>query len=285
MMRRVAIVCACLSIVVGCIPPIRQFDLKNQALTCEQANDYTYRTLQAMDFTITEFQPAAGRRGTVRGTRVQRNYTQSVTVVITCNGTTANVDASEDGRFLGQLEFKRGFYLAFTAIAAQTAVTEARAREEVQRPAALKKREGLQILLRPVEGLAAKRDFGLDVAAGGVLPVRVTITNASSRSYTLDPDDVVLVQADGARVHPLPVREAAQRVAAAEQRNATADNAACDDAEVARRFEEKLLTARSLTGDQGVKGFLFFPLAHYVKGRVSLEDQESEESEGFVVEF
>ena len=102
--------------VAGCTPPIRQFDLKNQALTCEQANDYAYRTLQSMGFTMTQFEPVtAAHAGTLRGTREERG-TQNVTVGITCNGTTAAIDASEDGKFLGQLEFKRGFYMAFTAI-------------------------------------------------------------------------------------------------------------------------------------------------------------------------
>jgi len=270
--------------VAGCTPPIRQFDLKNQALTCEQANDYAYRTLQSMGFTMTQFEPAtAAHAGTLRGTREERG-TQNVTVGITCNGTTAAIDASEDGKFLGQLEFKRGFYLAFTAIAAQSAVSASIAREQALRPLEQKAGQGLHVLLEPVRGLGAKLDFNLDVAAGGVLPVRVTINNVTPRNYTLDPDDVVLAQKDGTRVHPLSVADAAQRVAA-DQKPPPDGAAAPDPGEVARRFQDKLFTAHSIAPGANLQGYLFFPLADYVKGRVTLEDQASEEDEGFVVEF
>jgi len=269
----------------GCTPPIRQFDIKRQSLTCEQANDYAYRTLQSMGFTMTQFEPAtAAHAGTLRGTRDERG-TQNVTVGIACNGTTANVDASEDGKLLGQLEFKRGFYLAFTAIAAQTAISASIARQQAQRPIEGKTGQGLHVLVEPVRGLGAKLDFDLDLAAAGVLPVRVSINNVTPRIYTLDPDDIVLAQKDGTRVHPLTVADAVQRVASAATQKPANDASAPDSAEVTRRFQSKLLTARSIAAGQTLQGYLFFPLGDYVKGRVTLEDQASEEAEGFVVEF
>ncbi len=106
----------------ACTPPIRQFDLENQTLTCEHVNQYAYKTLRSMGFTITQFEPAAVQRpGTLRGSRDEHG-TQSVTVIITCTGTTAAVDASEDGRYLGQIEFKRDFHVGFTATPAAAAV-------------------------------------------------------------------------------------------------------------------------------------------------------------------
>jgi hypothetical protein len=285
MRRRLSAIALALAL-AGCTPPIRQFNLKNQSLTCEQANDYAYRTLQSMGFTMTRFEPATGAHaGTLRGTREERG-TQNVTVGIACNGTSANVDASEDGKLLGQLEFKRGFYLAFTAIAAQTAISTSIARQQAQRPIEQKTGQGLHVLVEPVRGLGAKLDFNLDLAAAGVLPVRVSINNVTPRTYTLDPDDIVLAQKDGTRVHPLTVADAVQRVAgAASQKPANDASAAPDSAEVTRRFQSKLLTARSIAAGQTLQGYLFFPLADYVKGRVTLEDQASEEAEGFVVEF
>ncbi len=141
------------------------------------------------------------------------------------------------------------------------------------------------MLLEPVTGLGAKLDFDLDLAAVGVLPVRVIINNVTPRTYRFDPDDIVLVQSDGARVHPISVGEAARRIGDVERQKATAESARPSSAEVTQRLQTRLLTGRSVAANQTLKGYLYYPLASYVKGRVTLEDQESEESEGFVVQF
>jgi len=276
-----------LSTALSCTPPIRQYALKDQKLTCARASDYSYRALQSMGFAISAFEPAAvGHRGTVRGSRQERGV-QNVTVTITCPSEgTADINASEDGRLLGQIEFKRGFYLAFTAVMAQAAVSEAAAREESQRPLEQKKAKGLQVLLQPVAGMGAKLDFALDLAADGILPVRVTINNASARTYRLDSDDVALIQTDGARVHPLPLDEVVERVAAAERAKSDGAPAApTSSADIAQRLRDRLLRASAISANQQLSGYLYFPLGTYTKGRVTLEDQESEEAAGFVVEF
>jgi hypothetical protein len=277
-----SVVCCLLSALAACTPPIRQFDLDNQALTCEQANDYSLRTLQAMGFTVTAFQPAAvGRAGRLRGTREERG-TQNVTVEVTCSGTSVDIDASEDGKLLGQLEFKRGFYLSFTGIAQAAAVTEAEQRAAALRPAAERQGTGLRVLIEPVRGQAARLDFDVDLAAAGVLPVRVTITNGTSRTYRFDPADIVLVQKDGTRVHPLSLDDTAQRVVTAPR---AADAAAPDSRVLTQQLLEHALDGDTIAAAQSLKGYLFFPLGRYVKGRVSFEDQATEENEGFVVEF
>jgi hypothetical protein len=276
-----------LSTPLSCTPPVHQYDLKNQKLTCVQANEYAFHTLQSMGFAISALDPAAvGHTGTIHGSRQERGM-QNVTVTITClSGGTASFDASQDSELLGQVELKRGFYFAFTGVAEQTAIREAAARQEAQRPLEQKKEKGLRVLLQPVAGQGAKLDFGLDLAAASILPVRVTINNASARSYSLDPDDVVLIQRDGTRVHPLPIDEVVERVAAAER--AKSDGAAAaptDDAAITQRLRDRLLQTRAVSANQQQSGYLYFPLATYTKGRVTLEDQESEEAEGFVVEF
>ncbi len=277
-----SVVCCLLCALAACTPPIRQFDLNNQALTCDQANNYALRTLQAMGFTVTAFQPAAiGRTGRLRGTREERG-TQNVTVVVTCNGKSVDIDASEDGKLLGQLEFKRGFYLSFTGIAQAAAVSEAEQRRAALLPAAERKGAGLRVLIEPVRGQAAKLDFEADLAAAGVLPVRITITNGTSRTYRFDPADIVLMQQDGTRVHPLSLDDTAQRVVTAPR---PADAAAPASGAVTQQLRGRALSGDTVAANQSVKGYLFFPLAAYVKGRVSLEDQATEESEGFVVEF
>lgn len=235
-----------------------------------------------MGFTITAFQPAAiGRPGTLHGTRDERGV-QKVTAVVTCNGTTVDIDASEDGKLLGQMEFRRGFYLSFTGIVQAAEITEAAAREAALHPAPDHKGPGLRVLLEPVPGQAAKLDFDFDLAAAGVLPVRVTITNGTTRTYRFDATDIVLVQTDGTRVPPLSIDAAAQRIVAAPH---PADAAAPDANAVTQRLKARALSGDSAAANQSIKGYVFFPLGRYVKGRVSLEDQATEESEGFVVEF
>lgn len=267
--------------IAACTPPIRQFDLKNQPLTCEKANDYALRTLQAQGFTVTAFQPAAiGNPGTLRGRRDEHG-TQSVTVELTCDGKTVDIDASEDGKWLGQMEFKRGFYLSFTGIVQAAEISEAAEREAALHPQE-HKGGGLRVLLKPVPGQAAKLDFDFDLAAAGVLPVLVTITNGTSRTYRYDPTDIVLMQADGTRVQALPIDATAQRVVAAPR---PADTSLPDSNTVTQRLKLQALSGDSVAANGTVKGYVFFPVGRYVKGRVSLEDQATEESEGFVVEF
>jgi hypothetical protein len=276
-----------LGLLAACTPPIRQFDLDNQKLTCEQANDYVFHTLQSMGFAMTAFEPArVGHPGQVRGTRTEQHATQAVTVTITCEAASTDIDASEDGKLLGQLEFKRGFYLAFTGFAAQHALTTSNTRAEAERPLEQKKEKGLQVLLEPVRGLGSKLDFDLDLSAAGVLPVQVTIKNVTARTYTLDPNDVVLAQKDGTRVHPIAVADAARRIADTLHQQASGTDAApLDSTAITQRLQAHQLTTHSIAASQTIKGYLFYPLAPYIKGRITLEDQASEEEEGFVVEF
>ncbi|MFQ5665284.1 MAG: hypothetical protein ACE5I7_02515 [Candidatus Binatia bacterium] len=278
--------CAVLALAAACNPPIRQYDLENRRLTCAQANAYVFRTLHAMGFRITSFEPAAAARaGAVHAVRAD-GRTQRVTVAVRCTGNTADIDAREDGKWLGQLELKRGFYLSFTAVAAQAAAAEAAARQEAQRPLPHRTEQGLHVLVEPRRGFAAKLDFGLDLAAAGVLPIRITINNVTSRTYDFDPHDIALIRKDGARVHPMAVADAAARVAASARPDEATPNAPpVDPAAVAQRLHEHLLKGHSVTANQQIRGYLFFPLAQYVKGRVLLEDRATEETEGFVVEF
>lgn len=276
------VLAALLAALTACGPPMRQFDLMNQALTCEQANDATLRALESMYFKISEFEPAAaGRPGKVRGKRKATVGFQNVRVNITCRNGGADVDASEEGDFFGVSDFKQTFYLHFTAAIAEVAAGGAPGRDRGPRSTT-----GLQVLIEPVDGLNAKIDFDLDPTAAGVLPVRITINNVTARRYTFDPNEVVLLRTDGARVSPLSVAEAAQRIAAAEAKHRTAaGGAVVDSPEAARRLEQKVLSSHAVAGKQTLKGYLFYPVGQYTKGRLSLEDVESEESEGFVVDM
>src|SRR5258707_8595259 len=98
-MRRTPLLIALLWL-AACTPPIRQYDLRDQPLTCQDANRLSYRTIEAMRFKVGEFEPAApGRRGLIKASRTasgESGRIQNVTVTIDCTPTAATIDTSED---------------------------------------------------------------------------------------------------------------------------------------------------------------------------------------------
>jgi hypothetical protein len=133
-----------------------------------------------------------------------------------------------------------------------------------------------------VRGQEAKLDFEVDLAAAGVLPVRVTVANRTKHGYRLDPGEVRLTRADQERIAPLGVGAAAARVAGAK---AQASAGAPTEAQAREILEHHLFTAVTIDPGAHVSGYLYFPLAEYLRGRVVLTERESEEDEGFLVEF
>jgi hypothetical protein len=283
--RRVA-GCAALLLISACVFPVRQFELTDRPLDCKQANRYAYFTLRSMGFSLNALEPATvDHPGAMHGIRKTETGTESATVAITCHKEGgADITASKDNSFLAQSEFKRGFYMSFTGVVSQTEGEAAAAQAEAARPFEEKQRKGLQVWLRPVPGLGSKLDFTLDLDAGGVLPVLVTVNNVTMRTYKMDPSEIVLIANDGTRVPPLALGDAAQRIVAAAGKQGKGDGAPTLAA-VTRELESRRFTARSVPAKQRLSAYLYYPAAEYRKGRVVLEDAASEESEGFVVEF
>jgi hypothetical protein len=270
----------------SCAFPVRQFELTDRPFDCKQANRYAYFTLRSMGFSLHALEPATvDHPGAMRGFRKTETGTESATVTITCHKDGhADISASQDSVFLGQVEFKRGFYMSFTGVVSQEEGQAAAEQSEAARPFEEKQRKGLQVWLRPVPGLGSKLDFNVDLDAGGVLPVLVTVNNVTPRTYRMDPNDIVLIATDGTRVPPLALADAAQRVATAAATQAKHDDAPAPST-VTRELESHLFTAQSVPSKQRLSGYLYYPVAAYAKGRVVLEDVASEESEGFVIEF
>jgi hypothetical protein len=251
-------------LVGGCAA--HRYDLEDQPLSCEQANRYTYQTLELMGFTVTRVDLAApGRRGEVAAQRRRSGEEQHVTVRIDCTAATAGISPRRDGWLSGGAEFERGFSMAFTSVARGAGDEHAAS-------------GGLQVLLRPKPGLGAKLEFDLDLAAAGVLPVQVTIDNRTTRLYTFERTDFVLIGSGGARVQPLAIDEVVRRTVAASGTAAT-------PAAVEQRLRGRTFDADAVAAHQRVSGFMFYPLAPYVEGRAILRDAESDESEGVRVEF
>ena len=169
-----------------------------------------------MGFTLDALEPATvDHPGAMHGIRKTRDGPETATVAIVCHkGGGADINASQDNAFLGQVEFKRGFYMSFTGVVSQEEGQATAAQAEAARPFEEKQRKGLQVWLRPVPGVGSKLDFNLDLAAGGVLPVLVTVNNVTTHSYTMDPSDVVLI---AERRHPRAAAGARRRGATRRQ--------------------------------------------------------------------
>lgn len=274
----------------ACNPPIKQYELKDQALSCDDANRVAYRTIEAMRFKVTEFNPAApDQRGVIKATRTVSRGTdeqQNVTVNIDCTATGADIDASEDGAWLNQLEFKRAFHHAYLNVVSMRSAN-AQLEEKIiagTAPASQQRRD-LRVVVQPMRGQAAKLDFPFDLDAAGVLPVRVEITNLTPRTYALDVSAIRLTRADRERVAALAPRDAAARITSAKRGNppqplTTASPDAVADALGVRQFSASQIAPGAVR-----EGFLYFPLDEYRSARIVLTDQETGEDEGVKVEF
>lgn len=279
-----------LLLLAACSPPIKQFELRDQPLSCDEANRLTYRTLEAMRFKVSEFQPgAADQRGVIKATRTvsgKSGETQSVTVTIECTAAGATIDASEDGHCFDQVDFKRAFHHAFTNVVSMSSAQEELDRENLAGTApASQQRRDLKVVVAPRHGQAGKLDFPFDLDAAGVLPVQVDISNLTSRTYTLDVSAIRLVRADGERVAALTPAAAAAHIAAAVQGSPPQPVTTLSRDAIADVLSVHQFAATEIPPGSEREGFLYFPLADYRSARVVLTDQDSGEDEGLRVEF
>lgn len=287
--RSAAMAALLLALLAACSPPIRQYDIENQPMSCDEANRFAYRTAQAMGFAISEFSPATpATEGVLRGRRERQGASagrQDIRVTITCPPTGPSLVAEEEGKWGDRLALKRGFHHAFTNIVSMTAAEKEMAeRIDAGTAPPSQQRHDLQILIEPVRGQASKLDFDIDFAAAGLLPLRVTVNNHTARSYDLEPAKIRLTRADRKRERPLTPDQAAARIAGArgEDGKRLTDLSA---AAVAERLRAKLLTATGVGPGDKASGYLYFPLAEYRRARVVAVEEESGEAEGFLVEF
>jgi hypothetical protein len=288
-MRRRPLLIALLCL-AACTPPIRQYDLRDQPLTCEEANRLTYRTLEAMRFKVGEFDPAVpGHRGVIEASRTasgENGKVQNVTVTIDCTPTGADIDASEDYNWLGQLEFKRAFHQAFGSVGSmQTARAELDKENLAGTAPGSQQRRDLKVIVEPQRGQAGKLAFRFDLSAAGVLPVRVDISNLTQRTYTLDASAIRLTRVDRERVAPMSPAEAAARIAGATRGDPPQPITSMSRDAIAETLELRQLTASEIVPGAEREGFLYFPLTDYVGGRVVLTDKETGEDEGVSVGF
>jgi hypothetical protein len=285
-----AIVAAIVISAAACTPPVKQYELNDQPFSCDEANRLSYATARAMGFAISEFTPATpGSPGAIRGRRNWQGSAtgrQSILVKITCSPTGSTIDANEDGQMFGQIDLKRGFYQAFTNIVSMGAAEKAMEEKiDAGTAPASQQRRDLQIVIEPIRGQESKLDFDVDLAAAGILPLRVNVNNRTPRTYEIDPAETQLTAADRSRVRPLSPEQAGERISKARGPDGSQPVTSLSAEVLGERLRAKLLTAATVRPGDKASGYLYFPLAEYHRARVVAVEKESGESEGFLVEF
>jgi len=275
----------------GCTLQSSQWEIKNQPLSCDDANRRAYRTIEGMRYKVTDFAPAApGQRGVIKATRIVSQAggeePRNVTITIDCKPSGADIDISEEGKWLEQMEIQRAFYQAYVNVVEMTATREQLDQQILAGTApASQQRRDLKVVVEPRRGQAAKLDFAFDLAAAGVLPVRVDISNLTARTYTLDVSAIRLTRADRERVAAISAADAAARVTDATLGNPPQPLTTQSRDAVAAALAARQFAATEIAPGTQREGYLYFPLADYVNARIVLTDKETGEDEGVRVEF
>jgi hypothetical protein len=237
-------------------PPPAKYAVDRPGLDCDRANRVAHKTLVAMGYTVTELVPAtAVRAGAIAGTKAGADgRLHTGRVVIDCSARGAVLRPVEDS-LVPDYEFSRAFGYSFKTLVQ---------RPDVETPW---KAVGLQVLVQRVDEFAARLDLGDVATVGGAVPVRVTVRNSTDRAVRLDPARLSLVDAGGTSHEPL----AGPALAAALASNVAGEKVRAD-----------LFGPRPIPAGETRTGFLVYPAGQYREARVSIEDVETEESEGFV---
>lgn len=242
------------TLAVGCPTP-QQFVEKRPNLSCDRATKVAYRTMEALGYTITDVVRANPERvGGITGTKTLRDGTQTTgRVTVTCGASGAEVRPIEEA-LLPDYDFSRAFGYSFKELVQ---------RPDTEEPHAA---SGLEVLIHVVSPQEATLDLG-GPAATGATAVRVTVRNNTDRAVTVDPERIELVDDRGSPANAL----TGGRLDAA--------TAAGPGGDAVRRGP---LRKGRIAKNTTFVGYLLYPAAIYREARITIEDVETGESEGFV---
>jgi hypothetical protein len=252
---RIIIICLC-GIIAGCAAqqPPRKRTIEAPALSCEEANRLAYRTVTVLGYSPASLQVAtAGSPGHILA---KKEGASDGKVTITCGANGAVVEPEKTGLAVPSLlgaaerpnEFPQIFTQTFNILRTQKEY------EIRQGP-----EKGLSMMLTRLNSFESQMDLGADLPASGILPVKVEINNNTSRPYGVDASKVYLMTEGGGRVAPIASPAAGQ----------------------AKALQGEI----TLQPGQTVIGYLFYPAGNYSSARTTLVDKETDEGEGFSVQF
>jgi len=246
----------CLLVLAGCAAsqPPRKQTIAVPALSCEEANRLAYRTVTVLGYTAASLQIASpGQSGHILA---RKEGVKDGMVTITCNSDGAIVEPEKTGIAVPSLigpaerpgEFPQIFKQTFNILRSSQEAMAAKGPEK-----------GLNLTMTPLNSFESQIELGADLPASGVLPIKVVIANNTSRPYGVDMNKIFLQPAAGGRVAPITPPAAGQSKA--------------------------LQGEMTLQPGQTVSGFLFYPAGQYTSARTTLVDKETDEGEGFSIQF
>ena len=254
---RIGVVGICAALIVSCAPQRQQrkHTIEAPTLSCEEANRLAYRTVTTLGYAITSLQVA--RPGQPGHIVVTKEGGQDGSVAITCNANGAIVEPEKSGLPIPTLigaterphEFHNQFRRAFDILRTSKEIADQRG------PA-----QGLTMTMTPLNSFESQMDLGVDLPAGGVLPIKVAISNNTPRPYGFAAEKVYLQSVGGSdRIAPMAPPAAGQG--------------------------KTLQGEITIQPGQTVTGYLFYPAGNYSSARTTLIDKENDEGEGFSVQF
>ncbi len=282
-MRRLALL-ALTVLVAGCPSVQQQYVVRRSNVSCDDANRYAFDSMRSLGYSVGRFRPAkVGTPGVIKAEKpTDRGGTDHVTVEIKCDAGGIEAFGSKDESLLKEdMTFSRGFFLAFTGLADHGPEMAAWHEKESGGTAS----GGVKFELRPQIGLESKLDFGEDLAAGGILAVKVKVQNGSDRTYKLDPASIELRNANDDSVAQIPLAAAARSLATSSAADAGPGGPPPDPARMEALLRARALAARTLRPGDQAEGFIYFPTGTYMRARATLVDTATGEGEGFLVEF
>jgi hypothetical protein len=243
------------TVLLGCPPPA-QYAVDRPGLPCDRAARVARQTLVTLGYQITELtEPSVQQSGAVGGRKTMPDgTTRGGRVIIRCTAQGAVLQPVEEG-LAPNYQFSRAFGYSFKSLVQ---------RPDVETPW---KSTGLQVLVQALDPFEQRLDLGAVATVADAVPVRVTVRNDTDRKVRLDVPRLSLVDAQGGSKQPL---------TAGALESALAPNAA------GQRVRAELFATTPIAARETRIGFVVFPAGPYREARVSIEDVDAEESEGFL---
>lgn len=244
-----------LVVAAGCFAP-RRYAVERPGLECDRAVRVVRRTMMELGYTVTEMiEPKDRTPGLVQGSRTLKGGGVTTgRVRIVCNAGGADIQPIEDS-LVPDYEFSRGFGYSFKELVQ---------RPDVETPVV---ESGVQVLVESLDKYGQRLDLGSEAVGSGNALVRLTVRNGTARAVAIDGSDLTLVAADGATREPLA---------------AAAADAALVSGAGADRVRRELLGRLEVPPRTTAVRFVVFPPGPYREARVSVEDVETGERDGFV---
>jgi hypothetical protein len=238
-------------------------------VTCAEATQSAVDAVRRLGYTVTDVKRATAEEpGLVLGVR-ELGFTaanpvaggqNTIKVRVTCSDAGSSFEAVSDEGGLAQLNFPS----RFSSILKKEVSTK---RQRQTRPA--EPARGLVLTMEPQRSAEAMAEFGVDLPAAGVTPVKLEINNRSDRSYAFDSSQVTLVTTQGRREKSMSIDAVVAKLAG----------------EQVARLRARVIADGEIAPGALRGGYLFFPASTYRRARVVLMDIESDEPEGFSIAF